>query len=356
LEAAVAGRSYAIVIGVCNYENVPTLKYAAKDAKEVASALALTAFKDELVVLHDDEEGGATPPERHRIFHELGHLKNRGLDADDSVLFYFSGHGLMNEGVDYLLPLEASDEALEDTAVPVETAVRRLRETGSKQVVMMIDACRDEMPTGKGVHGIGANTKSVVEDIDEGVAVVFSCKSRERSYEIEHEDVRHSSFTHCLLQAIKGPKTNTLDEVATFLREEVKILNSKHHLRAQEPYLVARPEVLKDLAIFALLEQAVSLDLERSIEFFFGLREQNVLEKTIWYDVMTYLGRPEQLDDLRRALIQDLCDLESSPDDFQTAWKLARSRAASQKRVVAGPASLGEPSQLPLPKPMADDA
>lgn len=350
-----AGQRHALVIGVSEYERVPTLKYADKDAQDVAEALRLVGFEDEnLTVLHGGDPDAQ--PHRSAVFHHLARIKSLTLEPDDVVLFYFSGHGMMSDDVDYLLPIEASDLALEDTAVSVDDVVRRLHQTGSRQVVMFIDACRNEMPTGKGIHGIGANTKSVVDQFDEGLAVVFSCSSRERSFEIDADDIKQSSFTHCLLEAIKDPKVNTINEIAGHLEREVKVLNGKHQLKPQVPYLLVKPDTLRELAIFALLEGgAARVDVDAYIEFLSTLRGQERLGPSVYWDVTAFLTEAAE-DAIRMSLIRDLFEEQCSPEQFQQIWPRLRSRAVPQRTTPSSLDSVGERQPFSEPHGDTDDA
>lgn len=323
-----AGDKYALVIGARGYDKVPKLKWADKDARDVAAALRRTGFDEQNVIVLHDEDPEARP-ERSMVFHQLGRLGNIGLDSDDLVLFYFSGHGMMHKSVDYLLPIEASDVALKHTAIKVDDVVASLQETGSRQVVMLIDACRDELPTGKSVHAIGANAaKSVTDATHEGIAAIFSCESQERSFEIDAEDIKQSSFTYCLLDAIVRPNVNTLEQVATYLRDEVKVLNGKHGLQPQKPYLVAQPEWLKEISIFGGLEGVSELD--RYISCLTDLYGNEELSDSVYYDVLDFLDEPKHLPGLLK-LIRDVCDGASSPDRFEKTWNHLRSRAAPRK-------------------------
>jgi Caspase domain len=339
-EMSVAGQRHALVIGVSEYQRVPPLKYADKDAQDVAAALRLVGFSDEhMTLLH-----GADPqnlPERASVFHHLGEIRNLQLDPDDVVLFYFSGHGMMSEDVDYLLPIEASDIALEDTAVSVDVVVKRLRETGSRRVIMLIDACRNEMPTGKGIHGIGANTKSVVEEAEDGLAVVFSCSTRERSFEIDSDDIKQSSFTYCLLEAMKDPKLNTIAEVAAHLEREVKILNGNYGLRPQLPYLLARPDELKSLPVFTLLD-GTAVDVDAYIDFFTELRAREEVQARIFWDVTGFLTAPER-DAMRMRLVRDLYEGECSLEQFAAIWTRLRSHPPAGRQGPATVGSVGDP-------------
>jgi uncharacterized caspase-like protein len=103
-----AGTKHAVVIGVKEYETVPALRFADKDARNLAETLPLVGFEKVLLF----EDGGERKPTRASIFHHLGLMKS-SLDPDDLLLFYFSGHGMMEDNVDYLLPIEGSTAALD---------------------------------------------------------------------------------------------------------------------------------------------------------------------------------------------------------------------------------------------------
>jgi uncharacterized caspase-like protein len=315
----VADKKHAVVIGVREYERLPPLKFADKDARDVANALPDVGFED--VVLFDDM---SQRPERPAIFAHLGAMKS-SLEPDDVLLFYFSGHGMMDGDKDYLLTIEASEHALEDTALRSDRVVDYLRGTGSQRVVMVIDACRSELATGKDIQGIGASTKSVLGGSDPGVAVLFSCAQNERSYEIDAGDIQQSSFTHCLLHGIKNPSVNTLAEVTDYLAREVKVLNRKHGLRPQVPYLVPQASDLERLQIFALLMQAAeSLPAADDFHAFFrSMYANGEVTASLLIDVVNFLRSPPY-DRARLRALQEVHSLAMSLPDFEQTWDALR--------------------------------
>jgi Caspase domain len=342
------GTKHAIVIGISGYRRVVPLKYADKDARDIADALPLAGFEQDCVLLLNDEDSEERP-ERNAIFDCLGKMKST-LSADDLLLFYFSGHGMMQENVDYLLPIDASQHALEDTGLSVDRVVQYLRESGASQVIMIIDSCRDELPTGKGVLAIGDNTKSVVDDADDGVAVVFSCASHERSFEIDSEDIKQSSFTHCLLSAIRSPEISTLDQAMKYLKAEVKALNGARGLRPQEPYLYARPDNLRELQIFAIKAAAAGLvdETNKMIEFIAALYGEEKLNNAVFVDLMEFLGPNAADDRARMRLVKALCELKFAPEVFQQTWQRLPRRATPPlaQATAVGKVEVGEPAAL----------
>jgi Caspase domain len=314
----VAGKKHAVVIGVKEYERVPPLKFADKDARDVADALPKVGFDD--VALFEDTD---RRPDRPAIFAHLGGMKS-SLEPDDVLLFYFSGHGMMDENKDYLLTIESSQDALAETALPVDRVVDYLRRSGSKRVIMMIDACRNELPTGKGVQGIGASTMSAVGGGNPDLAVLFSCAEYERSYEIDSPDIQQSSFTHCLLHGIKNPTVNTLGQVTDYLAREVKVLNNKHGLRPQVPYLVPQASGLEELQLFTLLVQATAAlrATEDYITFFKDLYANGDVKWTLFLEVSTFLSNP--VDAARQRAIHEVHSLEMSVPQFEQMWDALR--------------------------------
>lgn len=332
---ALAGNRYAMVVGVSHYEHVPELKYGDKDARDVADALRTVGFdEDKLMLLHDEGEP-ADRPTRGTMLHRLGLLSGYDLDADDLVLFYFSGHGMVEASVDYLFPIDASSYALRDAALSVETVFDYLRRTGSRRVIALIDACRDSLATGKGVHSIGANAKSVIDAGDDGLAAIFSCQSNERSFEIDEVDgIQQSSFTHCLLQAIRSREISTLGEAAGYLTREVKILNGQKRLRPQLPYLYPDPNSLVDVPLFVIPggTPSVAGEYMATLTLLYG---DDRLSYLTYYDVMDFLEKDQQ-DPGRIRLVRDVCSGVTTPETFEQIWKRLRGLAKRPTPTAVG--------------------
>ena len=338
------GEKHAFVVGVSEYLQVPHLKFGAKDATDIADALQTVGFDEEhIVVLHDQAE---LLPQRHVIFDQLGGL-NSTLEPDDVLLFYFSGHGMMEKNSDYLLPIEASSRALRNTAVAFQDAVDHLMASGSKNVVMFVDACRDELKTGKGVQSIGANAKSVINSVDDGgIAAFFSCQDHERSYEIDSDEIKQSAFTYCLLEAIRNREIRTVDETAAFLASEVKNLNGRFDLNPQKPYLRPTPNALGAIPIIEILgvpEQATEHDeyMRRLAE----MRGRDELSGRLFWDVVEFLKNPDDFTKLK--IIGDLCSGETTPSNFEMIWTTLRGRVGSWGTAAVGNPSRGLPPQGP---------
>src|SRR6185369_809612 len=91
-------------------------------------------------------------PTRGNILQYLSNLK--GVVPEDGLLLVsFSGHGIERGGRGFLCPSDAriggSMALLESTGIAVDTVREWIRETRVKQVLIILDACRND-PSGRG--------------------------------------------------------------------------------------------------------------------------------------------------------------------------------------------------------------
>ena len=127
----------ALVIGNAAYTAPePALKNPVNDAREVAAALRELGFVVRLVA---DADHAAMRRAVREFEDGLRRSKGTGF-------FYFAGHGINVEGHNYLIPVGArlmsEDEALE-RAIDANQLVQRMRDTGARLNIVILDACRD---------------------------------------------------------------------------------------------------------------------------------------------------------------------------------------------------------------------
>jgi uncharacterized caspase-like protein len=239
---------WAVIVGVNKYEHVKSLKYCVNDVSRVKEAFCdLLEFpEDHITELSDASK---TKPGRDAIFHELGRIsEERVVKPDDLLVFYFTGHGMINkkDGKDYLLPRSASPYILELTALKMEDVVGLLKKTECNNLVMFIDACREEIGGARGVMSIGEDSKSICAQ--SGIVTFFSCYPKDFSYEISA--LKHGSFTYNILEALRIPGCSTVEEIDAFLRTNVPLTNSKYKKPVQTPYCIVEPTTKNKMAIF----------------------------------------------------------------------------------------------------------
>jgi hypothetical protein len=135
---AESGKRVALVIGQSAYMSVVALPNPARDAAAVAEALEKTGFK---VQRATDRSLAALKADIDAF---VKNVQQAGPGA--TALFFYGGHGLQRDGVNYLLPIEAKigkGEELPGQAIALSDILRRLDATGAATKIVILDACRD---------------------------------------------------------------------------------------------------------------------------------------------------------------------------------------------------------------------
>jgi rare lipoprotein A (peptidoglycan hydrolase) len=132
-----AQQKFALVIGNGNYTSFGSLPNAVNDANDMTAALQGLGFTVDKVL-----DGN-----RAQMVEGIIRLKNRLSVAKDSYgFFFYAGHGLQHNGVNYLIPAKAdipNVNYLGDAAISVQTMLAELNDAGNDLNVVVLDACRD---------------------------------------------------------------------------------------------------------------------------------------------------------------------------------------------------------------------
>jgi len=197
------GDKVAVVVGVGAYptgSGLRPLAWAARDADDVGRELERLGY---VAIVRKD--AGAT---RGVVLNTLANVKETLAGPNSTLLFYFSGHGFMEDGANYVATYEAARGHLSTTGLRLDEIEEALKATGAQRQVMLIDACRND-PEGKGggVRSFGALSLSA------GLRGLLSTKEGGVSY--ESDELRHGVFTHFLLEALRGAAAGA-DGLVTF--------------------------------------------------------------------------------------------------------------------------------------------
>lgn len=227
------GKSVALLIGVEEYENpdISRLRYAVKDVTAVGQLLEKSLGYQTVRVLTSGTADARLKPTNVNVFKALDSLAAE-IGQDDTFLLYFSGHGFSKDGQGFLgsINVDASSiETLQVSSVPVATLQNKLKRIKARQVILIMDACRNDPEAGKGdgdnkLTGDFAKSLGVVakaaSETGGGSAVLFACSEGERAF--EEPGFEHSVFTHFLLQGLNGKAASlSLDDVTAYTAGEV---------------------------------------------------------------------------------------------------------------------------------------
>jgi hypothetical protein len=231
-------KRYALVVGVDKYADtqISTLGGASNDARSLRDALVEHAgFPAEQVILLSTDQPAERQPTRGNILRRLSNLASEGaVPKDGLLLFFFAGHGMERGGQAFLLPSDAqvSDDVtlLEQTAVNVLQVKDWVRKSGVRQVLMILDACRND-PAGR-AEADNPLTESYTRGFNfdrrnrevEAFVTLYATAIGKRAY--EYREKRQGYFTWALVEGLRGAAANdkgevTLDGLVKHLQERV---------------------------------------------------------------------------------------------------------------------------------------
>jgi tetratricopeptide (TPR) repeat protein len=160
---------------------------------------------------------------------------------DDVHIIFFSGHGMLLESEDCLIPAGSEyDRVLRrrDLRVPTDISASLPPEHGL--VVFFIDACRaaGHEPTTKAANAWGDNNR-IKAPADHRFVRFFGCSSGQLCYVLEtgHEGRPVSVFSKAISEVLTDGRATTLKESLTQIQERCLDLATAAHLKEQTPRL-----------------------------------------------------------------------------------------------------------------------
>ncbi len=219
----VSAKRWALVIGVDKYQDpqISPLKGSDNDARLIADALVRYAgFPRDQVILLSTDQPAERQPTRVNILRRLSNLST-AVPKDGLLLVSFAGHGMERSGQAFLLPSDAqiSDQIsfLEETAISMNRVKERIKETGVGQVVVLLDACRND-PGGRAdaINPLSnAYTNAFNFDVRnrevQAFATVYATGIGQRAY--EYTEKKQGYFSWAVVEGLKGGAANDKGEV-----------------------------------------------------------------------------------------------------------------------------------------------
>ena len=124
----------ALIIGNGAYKSSP-LKNPPNDAEDMAKILKKRGFTVTKRI-------NATQAEMRKAIRQFG----RQLKSDSIGLFFYAGHGMQVNGINYLIPVNANiedEDEVQDYAVDVGMTLRKMKKAGNHINMVFLDACRN---------------------------------------------------------------------------------------------------------------------------------------------------------------------------------------------------------------------
>lgn len=257
-QAEATGRKWAVVIGIDRYQNpgVTPLKYAEADARTLADALVkYGGFQpNDVFVLTTDKTGYEFPTRTNVAFRFDYLIKSMG--PNDTLVVYFSGHGVEIEGQSFLLTAEADSRSLltlQQSALEAKDLFAWLSATKAARTLLVVDACRNDPMAGRGDANnalsdtmakdltlVARQDQAPGREVIPASATFFACSAGQRSY--EWSDKGHGFFTYYLVQGLQGQAAGTdgrvtLQSLTSYVQREVADASSRWLMQKQVPWL-----------------------------------------------------------------------------------------------------------------------
>ncbi len=195
----------AVLVGIGAYpegSGLGPLKYAGSDVRELAAELEKDGY-----AVRQLADAQATRGVIVRTLSQIGEALDSG---QGTLVFYFSGHGFTQNGINYLATYGTSVDDLQRDGLALTEVEQLVKRSRAKRQVLWIDACRNDPQAGARDVALRSFAKL---DAAEGLRVLYSTRAGSVSY--EDDSLQHGVFTHFLLRGLRGDAAGT-DGLVTF--------------------------------------------------------------------------------------------------------------------------------------------
>ena len=206
---AFAEKRIALVIGNDVYRNLPEreqLHNAINDARAMRAALEGLGF--EVMPVAENLDRAAL----------VGRLSDFAakLEQGDIAFFFYAGHGVSLNGANYLLPTDippprasgrAEEDRLAELSVPESSISDRIKRSGARIAVVVLDACRDNPLAPPGGRSVGVSRGLAPPPENRGVLSIYSAGSGQQALDrLSASDTSANSvFTRVFVKKLKTP-------------------------------------------------------------------------------------------------------------------------------------------------------
>jgi hypothetical protein len=206
-------RKLALIIGNKDYQHATVLKNTINDAQDMANTLKSVGFETLLYKNLD-----------YTSFIKAIHSFSEKAPDYDILLFYFSGHGMMYLGENYLVPVDAvlknNEQQVEVECINIKRITTNFNIGEGKANIAIIDACRNKpfnRSWNSDTRDLEAGSRFMVKGVS-GSIIAQSADEGETSS--DNPKGNNGLYTACLIRYMKEPGL-TINEVFQLARREV---------------------------------------------------------------------------------------------------------------------------------------
>jgi uncharacterized caspase-like protein len=149
------GQVKALLVGINTYLESSSLSCCVQDAVSLQSILADSKYgmndKNNINLMIDSSDE-LNEPIRNNIINNIRSLTRNAQD-EDTILFFFAGHGMDIQGEAFLLPSDFRQETGVEGGISVKTIKAELASSKAKCRLMFLDACHSGSVKGRAETG-----------------------------------------------------------------------------------------------------------------------------------------------------------------------------------------------------------
>lgn len=234
------GKSWAVVIGIDDYEKAPRLKYAVADAKAMAAVLRQQGFQVSELYNRQATKAAVEGELSDRLVDQVG--------QNDRVVIFYAGHGETKTAaggktMGYLLPVEGQQDALGRTAVSMGRIKELADALPSKQVLFLVDVCYGGIAGNQFRSTLPPMTVAYLKQItrERGRQLITAGGADQQA--LESPEWGHSVFTYYLLEGLSKGLADLNEDGIIPVSELYSYLDSRVFGAAQLKGHVQRPEL-----------------------------------------------------------------------------------------------------------------
>ncbi|HBR22576.1 MAG TPA: hypothetical protein DD713_08460, partial [Nitrospiraceae bacterium] len=204
---AATGQRIALVIGNSNYKAAP-LRNPVNDATDMARSLKNLGFK---VILKTN----VAKRDMGKAVDDFG----KRLKGGDVGLFYYAGHGVQVNGVNYLIPVGAiinEETDVEYEGIDAGRILATMYNAKSRINIVILDACRDN-PYVRSFRSLTRGL-AIISKAPAGTIIAYSTSPGDVAIDGKG---RNSPYTSSLLKYMKEPGL-TIEDVFKGVRQKLR--------------------------------------------------------------------------------------------------------------------------------------
>ncbi|MBL4660916.1 MAG: caspase family protein [Alcanivoracaceae bacterium] len=217
VQANTEERRIALIIGNAVYDkDILTLPNPENDATDMAQTLRELGF--EVIEGHNLD--------KKQMYKKMDLFEQKLHEGDKSKtvgLFYYAGHGMEVEGINYLLPTDADityREEVSRAGVQLKDITKTMNRSNNLLNIVILDACRNN-PLPKRPENLGRTPStfgwSKLQNVATGMFVAYGTSEGHQAFDGSD---RNGLFTKYLLKNIKT-KGLILEQVFKYTRKDV---------------------------------------------------------------------------------------------------------------------------------------